>query len=112
MARRGWRESITISPKLTGYPGAISSTGGAIRRPRLDTRVSFSRIRSRHQNCLFSDSYTFGPSYTNEFRFSYARPRIDFSVSSPDSVALARTLPQIRFSTLPPGTKRSKRPVL
>ena len=29
---------------------------------------------SSHQNFLFADSYTFGPSYTNEFRFSYGRP--------------------------------------
>src|SRR5215510_721370 len=27
-----------------------------------------------HHNFLFADSYTFGPSYTNEIRFSYGRP--------------------------------------
>jgi hypothetical protein len=27
-----------------------------------------------HYNVVFADSYAFGPSYTNEFRFSYERP--------------------------------------
>jgi hypothetical protein len=51
-----------------------------------------------HYNAVFSDSYTFGPSYTNEFRFSYARPDGDFGVTWPGSVPEARTLPAITIA--------------
>ena len=50
-----------------------------------------------HQNFLFSDSYTFSPSYTNEFRFSYTRPDSRSYVPWPGSVPLALTLPRINF---------------
>jgi Carboxypeptidase regulatory-like domain len=53
---------------------------------------------SRHQNFLFSDSYTFGPSYTNEFRFSYGRPDGRYAYTASGSVPLAQTLPQITIS--------------
>ncbi|MDQ2944471.1 MAG: hypothetical protein M3Y27_00745, partial [Acidobacteriota bacterium] len=56
--------------------------------------------RRRHQNFLFADSYTFGPSFTNEFRFSYARPENELFRVSPKSVPLARTLPQIGISNV------------
>ena len=50
---------------------------------------------SSHQNFLFADSYTFGPNYTNEFRFSYGRPDGRYNYPAPDSVPLAQTLPRI-----------------
>ena len=50
----------------------------------------------RNQNFLFADSYTFGPDYTNEFRFSYGRLDADAPARiSPLSVPQALTLPQI-----------------
>ena len=55
---------------------------------------------SSHQNVLFADSYTFGPSYTNEFRFSYGRPDGRYSYPAPDSVPLARTLPRITIPNI------------
>lgn len=51
----------------------------------------------RNQNFLFTDSYTFGPSYTNEFRFSYGRLDLGQARISPQSVPQARTLPWIRI---------------
>ena len=48
-----------------------------------------------HSNVVFSDSYTFGPSYTNEFRFSYERPDGQFGVTWPGSNPLALSLPAI-----------------
>jgi hypothetical protein len=53
---------------------------------------------SSHQNFLFADSYTFGPSYTNEFRFSYGRPDGRYAYTAPESVPLAGTLPQIQIA--------------
>jgi hypothetical protein len=50
---------------------------------------------ARNQNFLFADSYTFGPTYTNEFRFSYGKLDADQARISPQSVALAKTLPRI-----------------
>jgi hypothetical protein len=50
-----------------------------------------------HHNFLFADSYTFGPSYTNEFRFSYGRPDLRNGNIWPGSIPLARTLPRINF---------------
>ena len=49
----------------------------------------------RNQNFQFTDSYTFGPTYTNEFRFSYARLDFDQARVSAQSVPLAQTLPRI-----------------
>src|SRR5204862_8201389 len=51
-----------------------------------------------HHNLLFADSYTFGPSYTNEFRFSYGRPDARTAVTLPGSVPLARALPNIHIT--------------
>src|SRR5262249_15451342 len=53
-----------------------------------------------HHNFLFADSYTFGPSYTNEFRFSYGRPDGTFSITWPGSVPLAFTLPWITINNV------------
>jgi hypothetical protein len=58
---------------------------------------------SSHQNFLSADSYTFGPSYTNEFRLSYGRPDGRYSYQAPDSVPQAQTLPHIGITkSLPP----------
>ena len=53
-----------------------------------------------HQNFLFTDSYTFGPSYTNEFRFSYERPDGRYAYTAPDSVPAAETLPAITIANV------------
>ena len=53
-----------------------------------------------HYNFAFADSYTFGPSYTNEFRFSYERPDGRFGVIWPGSVPQAQTLPAITITTV------------
>jgi TonB dependent receptor len=53
-----------------------------------------------HYNVIFSDSYTFGPSYTNEFRFSYERPDGQFGVTWPGSNPLALTLPAITITNV------------
>src|SRR5262249_53831879 len=53
-----------------------------------------------HHNFLFADSYTFGPSYSNEFRFSYGRPDGRFSITWPGSVPLAFTLPGIAINNV------------
>ncbi len=55
---------------------------------------------SSHQNFLFSDSYTFGPSYTNEFRFSYGRPDGRYAYPAPSSVPEALTLPQLNIANV------------
>jgi Carboxypeptidase regulatory-like domain len=53
---------------------------------------------SRNQNLLLTDQYTFSPTWTNEFRFSYARQDADQSRISPDSIPLASTLPRINMA--------------
>ena len=53
-----------------------------------------------HQNLLFADSYMFGPSYTNEFRFSYGRPDAANYVTWPGSNPLASTLPIISIANV------------
>jgi hypothetical protein len=53
-----------------------------------------------HYNFVFADSYTFGPSYTNEFRFSYERPDGQFGVTWPGSVPEALTLPAITITNV------------
>ena len=62
----------------------------------------------RNQNFLLTDSYTFGPSYTNEFRFSYGRLHVDQSRISPQSDPLAHTLPRIIIQNISsPGVPSS-----
>jgi hypothetical protein len=53
-----------------------------------------------HENFLFADSYTFGPSYTNEFRFSYGRPDVSTLTTWPGSSPLAFTLPSIAINNM------------
>jgi hypothetical protein len=53
-----------------------------------------------HQNLLFADSYTFGPSYTNEFRFCYGRPDASNYFTWPGSNPLASTLPNITIANI------------
>lgn len=48
-----------------------------------------------HHNFLFADSYTFGPAYTNEFRFSYGRPDARIATTWSGSVPAAFTLTRI-----------------
>ena len=70
-------ESRLNSPNKVLFPGFILDNG------------------ERNQNVQFTDSYTFGASYTNEFRFSYAQLNFDQARISSQSVPLARTLPRI-----------------
>jgi hypothetical protein len=81
--RLSWRYSqdsqITL-PAAVAFPGFVQQNS------------------SSHQNFLFSDSYTFSPSYTNEFRFSYTRPDSRSLVPWPGSNPLALSLPRINFS--------------
>lgn len=53
-----------------------------------------------HHNFLFADGYTFGPSYTNEFRFSYGRSEVNLNKTWPGSVPQALTLPQITIANI------------
>lgn len=65
---------------------------------------------SRHHNFLFADSFTFGPSYTNEFRFSYERPDGRFNILWPGSNPLAETLPTINIANVSaPGVASANR---
>src|SRR6266567_2574390 len=84
--RLSWRyiyDSRTNSPNILNsspqvyFPGFVLDNG------------------AHNQNFLFSDSYTFGPSYTNEFRFSYGRLDADTARISPHAAPLATTLPRI-----------------
>src|SRR6266567_1504205 len=55
---------------------------------------------AQNQNFLFTDNYTFSPSWTNEFRFSYGRPNNTEGRISPDSVPLAQTLPLLMIKSI------------
>ena len=57
-------------------------------------------LEQTHYNFAFSDSYTLGPSYTNEFRFSYGRPDGRFGITWPGSVPLALTLPKVTIANV------------
>jgi hypothetical protein len=54
----------------------------------------------RNQNFQFTHSYTFGPTYTHEFRFSYARLDFDQVRISSQSVPLAQTLPGVGITNI------------
>jgi len=76
-----------------------------IRDSRIDTpsAVSLGFVTDsaeRNHNFLFTDSYTFGPSFTNEFRFSYGRLHVDQLRVSPRSVPQARTQPSITITSI------------
>jgi hypothetical protein len=80
--RLSWRYSrdsqITL-PAAVAFPGFVQQNSAS------------------HQNFLFSDSYTFSPSYTNEFRFSYTRPDLRSFIPWQGSDPLALSLPRINF---------------
>lgn len=54
----------------------------------------------QNQNVQITDSYTFGPTYTNELRFSYARLDFDQVRISSQSVPLASTLPGLTITSI------------
>ena len=82
LAFRHIYDSRTISPTGISFPGFVNDAAW------------------RNQNFLFTDHYTFSPSWTNEFRFSYARPEWEWDRISPQSVPLARTRPSIGISSI------------
>jgi hypothetical protein len=82
IASRYVYDSRTASPTNIYFPGFVTDAAW------------------RNQNFLFTDLYTFSPSWTNEFRFSYARPQWQWDRISPESVPLARTLPYITGSSI------------
>jgi len=56
---------------------------------------------AQKHNLLFSDHYTFSPTWTNEFRFSYARQDADQPARiSRQSVAEAQTQPRIGITSI------------
>jgi len=82
--RFSWRfihDSRLESPTAVNFPGFVTDAA------------------ERNHNFLFTDSYVFGPSYTNEFRFSYGRLEAYQIRLSAGSVPLAQTMPWIRFQT-------------
>jgi hypothetical protein len=87
--RLSWR--YTYDSQIT-VPSGIAA---AVTFPGFVQQTAYS-----HHNFLFSDSYTFGPSYTNEFRFSYGRPDSSNLVTWPGSVPAARTLPGITIDNV------------
>jgi len=87
--RLSWRynyDSLLILPGgaagAVGFPGFIQENA------------------YRHQNFLFADSYAVGPSYTNEFRFSYGRPDVTANTTWPGSSPQAFTLPNITIANV------------
>ena len=83
-------DSRLNSPNSVQFPGFIKDNGDS------------------NQNFQFTDSYTFGPTYTNEFRFSYARLDFDQARISSQSVPLAQTLPRIVIASIDsPGVNNS-----
>jgi hypothetical protein len=85
--RLSWRYSYDSQLVLPGPSSSIT-----VPFPGFVQENTFS-----HHNFLFADSYTLGPSYTNEFRFSYGRPDLRNGITWPGSIPLARTLPRINF---------------
>ena len=66
---------------------------------------------ARNGNFLFADTFTFSPSFTNEFRFSYGRLRADDPARpSPRSIPEARTLPDLNITNIssPGGLSRGQ----
>src|SRR5215469_7203249 len=61
-----------------------------------------------HYNVVFTDSYTLGSTYTNEFRFSYERPDAKLGTTWSGSAPLALTLPAITITNAAaPGLNNS-----
>jgi hypothetical protein len=82
LAFRYIHDSRTNSPSSIFFPGFSTESDG------------------RNHNFLFTDQYTFSPSYTNEFRFSYRRQDAEGGRFSPQSVPEARTLAKINISSI------------
>jgi hypothetical protein len=83
--RLSWRytyDSRRILPTAVSFPGFVQQDA------------------FNHHNFLFADSYTFGHSYTNEFRFSYARPEASLNTTWPGSAPQARTSPLITIANV------------
>ena len=78
---------------LLTLPSPGGSSGGLISFPGFIKEQAFT-----HDNVAFTDSYTFGPSYTNEFRFSYERPDASLGTPWTGSVPAAQTLPGITIT--------------
>jgi len=74
-------DSSRTSPNGVNFPGYIFD------------------FKGRSQNFLFSDTYTFNPTWTNEFRLGYSRIGFDFPLSD-RSVSLASTLPAISIPNI------------
>src|SRR5262249_32729116 len=53
-----------------------------------------------HHSFIFSDSYVFSPSFTNEFRFSFARSDANLNSTWSGSLPQAWTLPQITIANV------------
>ena len=75
-------DSRTTTPVSVLFPGFATDSG------------------ENNQNLLFSDSYVFGPSYTNELRFSFGQLDADQARISAQSIPLAQTLPRIVISNV------------
>ncbi len=82
-------DSLLTLPCVCGSAGGLISFPGFIKEQDL-----------HHDNVVFTDSYTFGPSYTNEFRFSYGRPDALLGTPWPGSVPAAQTLPGITITNV------------
>jgi Carboxypeptidase regulatory-like domain len=90
LAFRYIRDASSTSPNAIYFPGFVTENG-----------------RHNH-NFLFTDHYTFSPSWTNEFRFSYGRQQFDGTKVSPQSVPGARALPRIAVTSIAtPGVEGS-----
>ncbi|HKE22334.1 MAG TPA: carboxypeptidase regulatory-like domain-containing protein [Bryobacteraceae bacterium] len=100
----GHRLSLRFSyDSLLTLPCPCGSSAGVISFPGFVKEQAFS-----HDNVVFTDSYTFGPSYTNEFRFSYERPDAQLGTPWPGSVPAAQTLPGITITGVAaPGLNNS-----
>jgi hypothetical protein len=83
LALRYVYDGHTNSPIVVHFPGFITDQS------------------ARKHNVLFTDQYTFSSSWTNEFRFSYARQDADQPYRiSPQSLPEAHTQPRINISSI------------
>jgi outer membrane receptor protein involved in Fe transport len=74
-------DSSKTSPDTVVFPGYVQDFNG------------------RSQNFLLSDTYTFSPTWTNEFRFSYGRIGFNFPISD-KAIDLAQTMPNFTISNI------------
>src|SRR5262245_25528227 len=90
-----WSEAHRISARYIydsrfNSPSALVGTG--VRFPGFVTENAI-----QNQNLLLADTYTFGPSFTNEFRFSFGRLHSDGPRRAGRSVIDTRVLPEVNF---------------